>query len=184
MTKIQLDKTLDTIENTLLSLRGLIDDIFAQDVILKQNQEENVIIRRQIIDGQKKVLVDLKKVEEANAVIQKKQESLKLERADIDLMIETNAKRKEEIKEQSQKLDEKLEVSGNLTKWTQMLEDKDQVIKSSQARINADRRSFEEEKARIGLLESSNLEYKLSLDRRKKQLDTDQARVSNILGNV
>ena len=184
MTKTQLVKTLDTIENTLGSLRGLIDDIFAQDEVLKRNQEENVSIRKQIIGGQNKVLEDLKKTKEIEKVTEKKQESLKLERLDIDRMIETSDKRKLEIKEQELKLDEKMEVSGNLTKWTNILEDKEFALKALQARVNADKRSFEEEKARIKLLEKSNAEYKLSLDRRKKQIDADQARVANILGNV
>ena len=184
MTKTQLVKTLDTIENTLDSLRGLIDDIFAQDEVLKRNQEENVSIRKQIIGGQNKVLEDLKKNEAENKLVRKRKESLDSERLDVDRMIETSDKRKEEIKEMEIKLDEKLGVSKNLDNWTKRLEDKELELKSHEARINSSKRSFEEEKARIGLLESSNLEYKLSLDRRKKQLDTDQARVSNILGNV
>ena len=184
MTKTQLLKTVDTIENTLDSLKILINDIFANEARLKQNMDENVRIREQIISGQNKVLKDLKKVADDKKVVEKKHEVLKLERLDVNRMIEINDKRKDEIREQEKKLDEKLGVSKNLDSWTNRLEDKEVSLKAQKAKIDTEKKLFKEEKARIKLLETANAEYKVSLDRRKKQLDADQARVSNILGNV
>ncbi|MCP3681672.1 MAG: hypothetical protein GY861_03185 [bacterium] len=184
MTKKNLLKTLDKLENTFASLRGFIDEIYSEKERLSQDQAENVRTREQIISGQKKVLLDLEKAKKDIKLIEKRKEALKSERADIDQIISGNDKREADLEKKSKELDEKIEVSGNLSNLTELLSDKEQLLKVSQAKLRAKRREFEEEKKRVKQKGAENSNYEISLGRREKLLEVAEARVEKILGNV
>lgn len=183
MNKTDLLKTIDTIENTVGSLRAVVNDVYREREMLNKDQEENVRIRAQIIAGQRKVLEDLKKVEEERQLFIKRKGALDLERLEIDRLIGANNTKKMEMDEQEKKLDEKMEVAKTLDAWATKLELKQAELKSSETKLNEERAAFAAEKERTRLQSRANDDYRISLEMRDKVLTANQTRIETILNN-
>lgn len=184
MNQTQLIKTLDTIENTFASLRGVIDDLHNQADTLKQDQDENVRVRSDIISTQKQVLEKINKLKEDEKLLESKQEALKSERRELDNISKEIQQKKEALNKQELEVKEKLEVAKNLDKWTAEIEEREQILKSNQAKLKIREKEFEEEKNRVMRQHRANQEFNIKLENREKKLISRESRVSKILNDI
>jgi len=184
MNKTTLLSSLNTIKDHFGALESLIDEIYSKEAILKQNNEENVKVRADLINAQKKALLKIKEAKEIETKAQKKQESVDSQRKALEGEDKKLDSKREIVEQEIKKLDEKMAVAENLQKWTTTLEDREIELKSGQAKLQAKQRDFEEEKERVRVQKLSNDNYKIKLDRQSNELKSKENRVNRILGDV